>query len=371
MFNLGLQFALVRTYAIPSISKLLRQTDQLHNKERNEVGKRYADTAVILYEIYHTLPGSARSSTAFGRLNYLHGHYIKQGKISNDDMLYVLALFMNSPPEWIARHDWRPLYELELAAYGLFHRFMGEAQSIDFSALDAYPPAPLPGHAPDPTRTWRTDGLAFYTSLDAWCKAYEEATMVPHPDNHAVSLKTLDLLASIYPTALRPILHNAFISLMDDRMRLACQFPAPPPIYAQTFSNILAIKAFATKHLSLPARALWGWWVPRDHRGMVTEATHGKDNNRRYFTEWEALPHYVQPSIWNRWFTPGAWFALAMGNPRPGDQGMEPDGWAMPEVGPAVFKGRGAKEAEAERDRLQGHVEVGSAGGGCPFFVKV
>jgi hypothetical protein len=36
-----------------------------------------------------------------------------------------------------------------------------------------------------------------------------------------------------------------------------------------------------------------------------------------------------------------------------------------------VFKGKGGREAERERERLQGHVEVGVPGGGCPFFVKV
>ena len=38
-----------------------------------------------------------RSIEAFARLNYLHGHYIKQGLISNDDLLYTLALFMLEP----------------------------------------------------------------------------------------------------------------------------------------------------------------------------------------------------------------------------------------------------------------------------------
>jgi hypothetical protein len=79
------------------------------------VTKRYADTGVLLAEFYTDVPFSERSAAAIGRLNYLHGHYIKAGKITNDDMLYTLSLFMTQPREWVERYEWRKFTELEVS----------------------------------------------------------------------------------------------------------------------------------------------------------------------------------------------------------------------------------------------------------------
>ena len=80
----------------------------------------------------------ARSREAFGRLNYLHGLYIKQGKISNDDLLYTLALFMVEPPRMIAKTEWRCLTDLEVCALAVFHKSMGDAMEINVSASSRF-----------------------------------------------------------------------------------------------------------------------------------------------------------------------------------------------------------------------------------------
>ncbi|ETN36453.1 uncharacterized protein HMPREF1541_08731 [Cyphellophora europaea CBS 101466] len=377
MFNLGLQFALIRTYAIPSISHLLVATAQLSNRQINTVGKRYADTTALVYEIYHNLPGTTRSSSAFARLNYLHGHYLRQGKISNDDMLYTLSLFMNSPPEWIARLEWRELTELELAGQGLYHRFMGEAMDISYAALDDIRPAPLPGMdaAAAEQRNWRDDGLAFYSALDQWSKAYEARVMLPHEDNYKTAVRTLELLNSVYPRFMHGVISKAFVALMDERMRIACMFPPSPPSYKQFFEGAFKVRAWLIRHLFLPRRSLWGWWVPEDERGLVTEYT--STDGRRWFTMYDALPHYVKPTLWNRW-GPSGWLSLAMGVPRPGDDEMYGEGWKVDEIGPERFAKKGQKEFEVTRKSLEGRVETergvygGDASvGGCPFFVKI
>lgn len=361
---------------LSKIAHLLVATAQLAARPVNTVGKRYADTAVLVSEIYHNLPGTDRSAAAFARLNYLHGHYIAQRKISNDDMLYTLSLFMNSPPEWIAKYEWRSLTELELAGFGLFHRFMGEAMEISYSDLDDIRPEPLPGQSPAEAeqRTWRTDGLAFYSALDQWSKAYEERCMLPHQDNHKTALKTLELLNSVYPKFMHGVISKAFVSLMDERMRIACMFDAPPPSYRAFITRVFAIRAWIVEHLMLPRRALWGWWVPLDDRGLNTQYT-SKDG-RRWFVEYDALPHYVKPTLWNRWGPPG-WMSLVMGVPRPGDKEMFGEGWRIDEVGPKGFVHKGQKEFASTKTKLEGNVEIEKAvygrpgeRGGCPFFVK-
>jgi hypothetical protein len=54
---------------------------------------------------------SERHARALARVNYLHSHY----DISNDDMLYTLSVFITAPQRWIAKWEWRPLTELEIA----------------------------------------------------------------------------------------------------------------------------------------------------------------------------------------------------------------------------------------------------------------
>lgn len=122
--TVSLEFALFKTYAIPSISVILAATRQF----TTDCLKRAEDTALLLLEInegYGRNIGRCmrerrvdeaeiendrqRSAAAVERVNFLHSHYnIKQG-----DYLYTLALFILEPPSWIGRFEWRPLTELE------------------------------------------------------------------------------------------------------------------------------------------------------------------------------------------------------------------------------------------------------------------
>lgn len=72
----------MRTYGIPSISKLLCETQQLGKVEY--AGRRYVDTSVLISEFLGHAPASERASSAIARMNFLHSRYQKAGKISND-----------------------------------------------------------------------------------------------------------------------------------------------------------------------------------------------------------------------------------------------------------------------------------------------
>lgn len=49
-------------------------------------------------------------------MNYLHSRYQKAGKISNDDMLYTLSLFVLEVERWVGLYEWRSLTPLEICA---------------------------------------------------------------------------------------------------------------------------------------------------------------------------------------------------------------------------------------------------------------
>ncbi|KAE9987389.1 hypothetical protein EG327_003835 [Venturia inaequalis] len=110
----ALEFALFRTYGIPSISSLLVKTKQL--SEKQFASKRYADTVVLISEFMAWSPEAERTNAAIARMNYLHSLYQKKNLISNDDMLYTLSLFATEPCRWVNRYEWRQMTEMETCA---------------------------------------------------------------------------------------------------------------------------------------------------------------------------------------------------------------------------------------------------------------
>ncbi|KAK5090910.1 hypothetical protein LTR05_001088 [Lithohypha guttulata] len=340
LFEKGLQLALFRTYGIPSISRLLVQTAQLSTGEN--VAKRYADTAVIITEIYSNKPNHARSIEAFARLNYLHGHYLKQGRIGNDDMLYTLALFMNHPVEWINKYEWRQLTDLEVCAAATFHKSMGEAMEISYDVL------------PGSRNGWK-DGLQFYRELDHWAKDYEEKNMLPHKDNYLTAIKTQELLLSTVPSFTHGLVVQMIAAAMDDRLRNAIMFE-PSHAAAKVFLNLfMPVRRFYLRYFALPK---FDW---QREKGLSKEES---PEGRRWIRLWSTTPHYVKPTFWNRW-GPGGLYQLMLGAPRPGDVGMCPEGYLRSNLGPRAFNGKGIDVFEQQKARL-----TQSRTGGCPFIIK-
>lgn len=88
------------------------ETQQLGKVEY--AGRRYVDTTILIVEFMGKEPASERACSAIARMNYLHGRYQKAGKISNDDMLYTLSLFILEVPRWVDKFEWRTLTPLEV-----------------------------------------------------------------------------------------------------------------------------------------------------------------------------------------------------------------------------------------------------------------
>lgn len=340
LFEKGLQFALFRTYGIPTIAKLLVKTTQLA-AEKN-VPKRYADTGVLLGDMYASDPASEKAFIATARLNYLHGHYIKQGKISNDDMLYTLTLFTNQPPEWINRYEWRQLTDLELCAMGVFHKYMGESMHISFE--------PLPNY----NVGWK-DGLQFYHEMTAWAKDYEKRVMLPDKNNYDTAVQTRALLLGSQPDFLKPFLSKLVSAPLDDRLREAIMFDPAPPSYTIWFNRFMTVRKYYLRYLAFPRP----WFMKNELHTKEPDRA-----GRRYVVRWDTQPVYVKPTIWNRW-GPGALISSALGMALPGDEGTYPEGFVVTETGPLAFKGKGNKEVDEGVQQLKKEITAG-----CPFQLR-
>ncbi|KID93913.1 MpaB, partial [Metarhizium majus ARSEF 297] len=152
MFQTSLQFALFKTYGIPTISSLLVAT-RMFSKPEN-ASKRYEDTAVLIGEFVAHGPGEERTRQAIARMNSLHGPYIQAGKISNQDLLYTLSVFVTEPINWINAHEWRPLTDMEICAQGTFWKSIGDAMNITYT-----------GHLK--RDSWE-NGIEFYKDIAEW-----------------------------------------------------------------------------------------------------------------------------------------------------------------------------------------------------------
>ncbi|KAJ5391538.1 hypothetical protein N7509_007028 [Penicillium cosmopolitanum] len=339
IFIKSLQFALFRTYGIPTISRLLTKTSQFSDPETSL--KRYTDTSALVQEMVGNNPTSQRAYISLARTRFLHSGYRASGKILEDDMLYTLALFALEPIRFINTYEWRTLSDLERCAIGTFWKSAGDALDISYSAL--------PSGA-----TGFQDGLQWLEEISAWSAAYEERSMVPDQKNRETADQTTAVIVYMLPKILHPVGLQFVSFMMDDRLRKAMLYDAPTPFFSALFSSALTIRKLALRYLILP----------RPYFLRYASFTEEPDQNGRfYLTKWEAAPYYVKPTFWNRW-GPEAWLTWALGHPVPGDQGDKyyPSGYDIQDVGPKYFEGKGRKqldEAMAEMKEFRT--------GKCPF----
>ncbi|MFI9151408.1 oxygenase MpaB family protein [Streptomyces sp. NPDC053367] len=196
----ALELALYRTYAVPSIGRLLAETAELTDRTQ----KRYDDTSLLLDAVVEHGFDSEQGRTAIRRINQMHRSY----DISNDDMRYVLSTFVVMPKRWIDAYGWRRLSRHETVAAALHYRMLGRRMGIK-----------------DIPETYEE----FETCLDD----YEAAHFAWDEGASRVSDATLGLMVSWYPRPLAPLLRTATLALLDDSLLRAFRY-APPSAAART-----------------------------------------------------------------------------------------------------------------------------------------
>ncbi|OZD05044.1 hypothetical protein CH275_11720 [Rhodococcus sp. 06-235-1A] len=208
-YQRALEFALFRTYCVPSISELLARTGEFEKRPQ----KRYDDTALLMAEMLEHGYDSERGRESLRMVNRMHAQF----DISNDDMLYVLTTFIYEPIEWIDTYGWRRLHPKERLAIFHFYCEVGKRMGIK--------------HIP-----------RSYTEFARFKLDYEERTFRFTEDNRRIGTYTLDLYCSWYPAALTPAVKQAVFALLDARMAGAFGFPAGSPMVER-----VAVRALRTR----------------------------------------------------------------------------------------------------------------------------
>ncbi|KAH1957508.1 hypothetical protein CDV57_07850 [Aspergillus fumigatus] len=329
----ALQFALFRTYGIPTISTLLLHTSQFSNPSTSF--KRYADTGVLIGEFMGFEPTSDRAITALARTKLLHSGYRASGKILESDMLYTLSLFALEPVRFVERYEWRGLSALEKCAVGTYWKSVGDALGISYAAL----PSVQPGEG------GFRDGLQWLEEIRAWSERYEAEKMKAAKANRVVADKTMDVLVYGMPGWVRGLGVSVATCVMDERLREAMMYDAPPRVIKAVFNAAVVIRRLYLRYLALPRPYLM-------RRDVFTEKPN--EYGRHHVQVWNGMPYYVRPTLWNRW-GPLAWVQRLMGLPLPGDDGdrFYPRGYYTPDVGPKYFEGKGRKSLEEIKEKLR------------------
>ncbi|GIE95424.1 oxygenase MpaB family protein [Paractinoplanes rishiriensis] len=194
-YTRALEFALFRTYCVPSISKLLAATGEFEKRPQ----KRYDDTALLMGEIAAHGYDSPRGREALKVVNRAHGRY----PISNDDMRYVLSTFIYDPIDWLERYGWRPPHDNERLAAFHYYREVGRRMGI-------------------------RDLPSTYESYAQFKRDYERTHFTYSDTNRRVGEYTVGLFAAWFPGFLRPAVRLGVRGMLDEPMLRAFGFePAP------------------------------------------------------------------------------------------------------------------------------------------------
>ncbi|KAF8664838.1 hypothetical protein AX16_000679 [Volvariella volvacea WC 439] len=304
LMDYSLAFALFKTYAIPTISELLSKTGEMGCVQN--ISKRYADVATwIVHPISGFMgrkdpptPGAKadpRAMIALARVNWLHAHY----KISNDDYLYTLGLFILEPALWAERYGWRELSDMEKYEY-------------------------------------------------------EERTMVPAQTNHDVAQYTMEELLYIVPErfGLKNFARGLAICLLPDRVRVAMMLPEQSWYRHVIARNSVKFVHWVQRWFCLPrteGRAPVSMKDPKIIPGKCPRL-HPAWNQVRpwYRAESTGLGYY-----WDRFLV-----ALGKHSEMPGPH-LRSEGYRIEEMGPVRFEKTAHEEIMRNAAELQGYPITG------------
>ena len=212
----ALELALYRTYAVPSIGRLLAETGELTDRSQ----KRYDDTALLLDAVVEHGFANETGRTAIRRINQMHRSY----DISNDDMRYVLCTFVVTPKRWLDLYGWRRLSPHERQACAVYYRTLGAHMGIK-----------------DLPQTYED----FERTLDA----YEAEHFGWDEGGRRVSDATLDLMGSWYPRRFAPLARKAALALLDDSLIRTFRYEQPGPVARGLTRGALKLRARAVRLL--------------------------------------------------------------------------------------------------------------------------
>lgn len=212
----ALELAFFRTFAVPSIARLLDTTGEFRERPQ----RRYDDTDLIVSAIAEHGYESPEGMRALRRMNGIHARF----KIANEDFLYVLSTFVLEPVRWNRRFGWRPLVEAEWLAAFHFWREVGRRMAI----------REIPGS---------------YGELERFNVEYERANFRWTPAGERVASSMAAMFASWFPGLPKRLGRAGIAAVLDEPLREAVGFPRPPAALRRAAEASLRARSRAVRIL--------------------------------------------------------------------------------------------------------------------------
>ncbi|KAH7252431.1 hypothetical protein BKA59DRAFT_161036 [Fusarium tricinctum] len=332
-YDLSIRLALFETYAVQPVAHVLYGGSDLAS--RSKAPKRYADTEAVYVCFVNFPPTSPILHKAIARTNFLHDPYIKSGKITQEDLLYVLYASFAEPIRFLPMYEYRKLEDMEIAALVTMWKYVADMMDIDYRTVLK-------------KNEW-TDGLEFLEDMTRFGSNYEDKHIRPTEDIQKLGDVLMNLLLDSYPKILSPVGYQAACVLMGPRLRRAFGFQEPGlAITVLTYSLLLVRKLFV-RFLCLPRL------TPSVYLSQPDQET-GRIKSYHYMKE----PFYVPPTFWQRW-NPEACITRLSGGLLPGDGGakMKPEGFLFEDLGPNRVVGKGVEETKKFEEIVKSKAFVG------------
>ncbi len=160
-----------------------------------------------MVQLFSFPPSSDRFRLALSRINYLHSRF--GSRITNEQLVYVLAVFAVNPWIWAEQWEWRGMNELEIAALGTFWMSVGRMMGIDMAEIvgagrsdpryiGCEGNAAASRKASDSASPW-TDGLDWMIDMRAYMEVQEKRSLGNSPDVEALVNETFRMLLAPWP----------------------------------------------------------------------------------------------------------------------------------------------------------------------------
>ncbi|KAI0448426.1 hypothetical protein F5B21DRAFT_518916 [Xylaria acuta] len=238
VFSAPVFFALFRTYGVPSISRFLVQTGHLtYRGDGTKASKRAVGTSVLL------------TNMAVARTNYLHSQHLKKSRISGDDMLYALSLFVLEGMRWTDMCEWRRLTSMELSEERCAMATFWGALEITYSQ---------------------------FPSCTSGCRLCEARHVRPDDSNALLAESTINLALHNVPNMLKPLARQFIALLLGPRLREAMRIPHLSPVLRKGLLRRLFLpRPYFLRHRYIeehidPLIGPWSSWVTGGREGRIS-----------------------------------------------------------------------------------------------------
>lgn len=268
------------------------------------IGKRYADTTVLVGEFLVNDIDSERACVAINRMNWIHSRY--GNKIEMDQMVYTLCLLTCEALQWIDKYDWRQTVALEKHASWVFWNEVGRRMGLE--------------NVPQS-----------FEACAAFIRDFEGRHMKPSRNNALIAERVVSLYASTIPAFMAPAVRAVLKAFMDARLKCAFELSEYDVPFLQSFLHVLlAMRKYFVRHLMLPR--------------YTTLQVFGEENASGYrpMMFWEIEPWYVASPKSGSWLH--SMYSRVFGLPLAGDAKFRPEGYRLPGIGPKHLEGKGEDE---------------------------